>query len=58
MNKEDFVCQQCGKITEFTKENANANFPETIECMHCKSKDTKRKWSGKITIPQSFRATS
>ena len=56
MNRADFLCNQCGKKTEFVKANGNDNFPEKIECCHCKSMDTRRVWSGKINIPQSFKA--
>ena len=58
MNKSDFICNQCEKITEYTKASGNDNFPETIECQFCKSTDTRRIWNNHISIPQSFRATS
>jgi RNA polymerase subunit RPABC4/transcription elongation factor Spt4 len=56
MNREDFVCEKCNQVIEHNKINSKDNFPEKIECPFCKELSARRKWSGKIIIPQNFKA--
>lgn len=47
----DYICQKCGKITEYDKKYKN-NFPTKIKCSCCNSYNTRRVFSIKhISIP-------
>lgn len=47
----DYVCIDCDKITEFWRSHG-IDFPKHVECSHCNSLNTRRKYSiGHISVP-------